>query len=155
MSFQAEADIDLKNQNDMSYTTVSHSSTTFTTTATTAAITTTTANIFINADDHDYFWTMANQHFTNNDFDSEQHFCIANFAKNDCLHCGYAYTMQMLNPCEEFVGPLEEDCCTLVCPPKVIYDNLTVDLTSPQPVCVESLLAAILAPLCFVLGRGS
>ena len=103
-----------------------------------------------------YFWAANNQAFkASHDLGfcaTEQDFCQENFEKYHCRHCGYIYTMQSLKPCEVYIGPLEKQCCLSSCSPTVTYDSITVDITTPETVCVGSLLSAILVPLFFILG---
>ena len=136
--------------------------------------------VFDEAEYHDNFWTTKNQAFKDGNFANEHDFCQDNFEKYHCLHCGYAYTMQNLKPCETYVGPLEKQCCVSSCSPTVIYDSLTVDITTPETECpettttipnevsnvtipnevpnetlpneVDDRLTAILIPLLFVIG---
>ena len=109
--------------------------------------------VFNKAEYHDNFWTTKNQAFKDGHFDTEQDFCQKKFEKDDCIHCGYIYTKQSVKPCEVYIGPLEKQCCLSSCSPTVTYDSITVDITTPETVCVGSLLAAILVLLFFILGK--
>ena len=112
---------------------------------------------FNNEEYHDNFWTTKNQAFKNGNFATEQDFCEENFANYHCHHCGYAYIMQNVKPCETYVGPLEKQCCVSFCSPSVNHGSIIVDITTSETVCSEPInkrLAAILVPLLSVIGRG-